>query len=61
MILLNLLNNTNTDNATLDKGLWRFIDNLIDDPLNLEKKGYKHELAISQLFAHFNSNKILCY
>ena len=54
-------NITNSDKTILDKGIWRFIDNLIDDPYNFKKIGYKQEYAISQLFAPFNNNKIFCF
>ncbi len=54
-------NITNSDKTILDKGIWRFIDNLTDDPYNFKKVGYKQVFAISQLFAPFNNNKIFCF
>ena len=42
----------------LNNGIWKIIDNLKDDPLNIKLKGYKNIHAISQLFSPLNNNII---
>ncbi len=44
-----------------NKGIWKFIDNLKDDPLNFKNTGYKVVYAISQLFSPLNNNNIFCF
>ncbi len=45
----------------LNNGIWKIIDNLKDDPLNIKLKGYKNVYAISQLFSPLNNNTIFCF
>ena len=45
----------------LNNGIWKIIDNLKDDPLNIKLKGYKNVYAISQVFSPLNNNTIFCF
>ena len=42
----------------LNKGIWKLIDNIKEDPLNMKLDGYKNVYAISQLFYPLNNNTI---